>query len=193
MNALRGPAAVTAIATFVAVAAFAAEPTLDVEPEVATATAFGGRWHLEPERSSFAGGVPQSMVVVIEPRDAALRYRSDTTHANGIESHAEFEATLNGDLALQTGAAGLLAPVQLKRIDEYTIDARYIRGLRVVASSRWKVDPAEGRLSVTTTSEGADGVSQRNVAVFHRVENPVGEPASAGPRHGESSANANHS
>jgi hypothetical protein len=171
--------AAAAIAIFIATAALAASPAPETEPAAEAAAAFGGRWQLEPARSKFVGVAPRAMIVMIEPAGTEIRYRSETTRADGSEAHSQFAADVNGGLALQTGTLGLLAPVQLKRIDAHTIDARYIRGMRVVASSRWVTEPDRGQLTMTTTSEDASGTSQVTVAVFRQVEQTPLQPSPA--------------
>ena len=69
-----------------------------------------------------------------------------------------------------SGPAGLSAPVALKRLDSRTIEASYIRGLTVVATSRRMVS-ADGRImKITTVSSATDGRSYTNVAVFKRAD-----------------------
>lgn len=137
---------------------------------VATASAFAGRWTLDPARSQFgAVGPPQTMVVEIEPDGAEIRYRSTTVRADGRQSEVRFVAVVDGELAMVEGSKGLLAPVQLRRLDAGTIEARYVRELRIVATSRWHLGEDGRALTVSTESEDSDGVRGTIVMVFRRA------------------------
>ena len=61
-----------------------------------------------------------------------------------------------------------MAPVALKRVDATTVEATYMRGLQVTASSRRVLSEDVQVMIISTVWRGADGESHTNVAVFER-------------------------
>jgi hypothetical protein len=125
---------------------------------------------MDPELSHFASGpLPEKMVIVMTEAADGIRYRSEIKQAGGQTSVTEYTASYEGALSMVSGPAGLMAPVSLKRIDSHTVEASYVRGLRVVATSRRITSPDNKTMTVTTTSSGPDGQTYTNVAVFKRA------------------------
>jgi len=131
---------------------------------------FAGTWKLNPQKSKYPrGACPKRMVIVMEPAGDGIRYRSETSYANGISTRAEYSADYNDKQAIVTGSAGLLLPVSLKRVDARTVIARYTRGLQIIATSR-RVVSGDGKLmTVTTTSPDQSGKSVTSVGVYEKV------------------------
>lgn len=132
---------------------------------------FVGTWIMDPQASHFASGrVPEQMVIVMTPAPGGVHYHSETKYPDGQSSISEYTAGYEGALSMVSGPAGLSAPVSLKRLDSRTVEASYIRGLTVVATSRRMVS-GDGRiLKITTVSSATDGRSCTNVAVFKRAD-----------------------
>lgn len=94
------------------------------------------------------------MVIEMESVPSGIRYRSDTTYAQGRTAHSEYTAEYNGRQALVVGDHGLLLPVSLKRIDSRTVVASYMRGTEVVATSRRGISSDGLRMTITTIERG---------------------------------------
>jgi len=60
-------------------------------------------------------------------------------------------------------------PVSLKRIDRNTVEASYLRGRQVVATSRRVVSKDGRTMTITTTSPDKDGKTVTNVGVYERT------------------------
>ena len=155
---------------------FCANVPASSAPQSANSDPFTGTWKLNPQKSSYPrDACPKRMVIVMEPMGQGIHYRSETTYANGNSTRAEYSADYSGKQAIVTGSAGLLLPVSLKRVDAYTVIARYTRGLQIVATSR-RVVSRDGKLmTVTTTSPDQLGKNVTSVGVYEKV----GEIASA--------------
>ena len=111
---------------------------------------FVGKWVLEVQHSEYPAGTrPKSMVIEMETVGEGVRYRSDTTYANGSKVHSEYTADYNGNQAIVMGAHGMMLPVFLKRLDPNTVVASYTKSLMVVATSR-RVVSKDGRLMTIT-------------------------------------------
>jgi hypothetical protein len=136
---------------------------------------FAGTWNLNTQKSRYArGACPKRMVIVMETAGEGIRYRSETTYANGNTARAEYTADFSGKEAIVVGSAGLLLPVSLKRLDAYTVVAKYTRGLQVVATSK-RVVSRDGRLmSTTTISPDKYGKKVTSVGVYEKADE-VGE------------------
>lgn len=109
------------------------------------------------------------MVIEMEKVGDGIRYRSRTTLANGRSTQAEYTAEYNGKETIVMGAAGMLAPVSLKRVDSNTVVASYSRALQVVATSRRVVSKNGRVLTVTTVSKDSGGNTVTNTGVYDRV------------------------
>jgi hypothetical protein len=131
---------------------------------------FAGTWKLNVYKSRYApGACPKGMVIEMEPAGEGIRYRSDTTYANGKGNHSEYTAGYSGREAIVTGTTGLMTPVSLKRVDFNVVEASYMRGFQAIATSR-RVVSRDGRvMTITTTSKGADGKLVTNVGVYEKV------------------------
>jgi hypothetical protein len=132
---------------------------------------FAGTWNLNTQKSRYArGACPKRMVIVMETAGEGIRYRSETTYANGNTARSEYTADFSGKEAIVVGAAGLLLPVSLKRLDAYTVVAKYSRGLQVVATSS-RVVSRDGRvMTITTTSLDPSGKSVTSTGVYERTD-----------------------
>jgi hypothetical protein len=136
-------------------------------PGVALAASdpFVGTWVLDPQRSRYElAEVPRHMVIVMSPAGEGIHYRSQTTLSDGRLVSSEYTAGYEGGLAIVVGTAGIMAPVSLRRVDDRTVDCSYMKGIRVVATSR-RVISANGSTMTITTVDGTTGM---NVAVFNR-------------------------
>jgi len=130
----------------------------------ASSDPFVGKWKLDTRHSSYpAGTCPKEMVIEMEAAGQGVRYRSQSTYANGRTTRAEYTAEYNGKQAVVVGDHGLLLPVSLKRIDAHTVVASYTRGLQVIATSRRVISSDERRMTITTKSRDQD---RRNVTTF---------------------------
>jgi surface antigen len=136
-------------------------------PQLALATSdpFIGTWVLDPQRSRYESAeVPRHMEIVMSPAGEGIHYWSQTTLSDGRIVSSEYTADYEGRLAVVVSAAGIMAPVSLRRVDDRTVECSYIKGIRVVASSR-RVISADGSTMTITTVDGTTGT---NVAVFNR-------------------------
>jgi len=130
---------------------------------------FAGTWKLNPQKSRYPhGACPKRMVIVMEPTGEGVRYRSETTYADGNSSRSEYTANYSGKQAIVVGSAGLLLPVSLKRLDADIVVASYMRGLQVVATSK-RVVSKDGRLmTITTTSADKSGKNVTTIGVYDK-------------------------
>jgi len=130
---------------------------------------FAGKWELDVLRSKYRSGTcPKSMVIEMEAVGKGIRYRSDTTYANGSRTHSEYAADYDGNQAIVAGAHGLMLPVFLKRIDSHTVIASYTKNLHVVATSR-RVVSEDGRLmTITTTSTDESGKRVTTIGIYKK-------------------------
>jgi hypothetical protein len=148
--------------TSLALPAFAATPAGVADP-------FAGTWTLNVQKSRYPGGAcPKRMVIVMETAGEGVRYRSETTYAHGYSTRAEYTAAYSGKEALVMGSGGLLLPVSLKRLDAYTVVARYTRGLQVVATSRRVVSRDRRMMTITTTSPDKSGKRVTSIGVYEK-------------------------
>jgi hypothetical protein len=134
-----------------------------------TTNPFDGTWKLNVQKSKYAPGTcPKRMTIWMETVGDGVHYRSETTYANGRSSSSQYTADYSGPEAIVRGAAGLMAPVSLKRIDSRRVLASYVRAFGVVATSR-RVVSVNGRvMTITTTSRDHDGKVVTNVGVYDR-------------------------
>ena len=137
------------------------------EVAFAASDPFVGTWVLDPQRSRYElAEVPREMVIVMSPAGEGIHYRSQTTLGDGRLVSSEYTAGYEGGLAIVIGTTGIMAPVSLRRVDDRTVDCSYMKGMRVVATSR-RVISANGSTMTITTVEGTTGM---NVAVFNRQQ-----------------------
>jgi hypothetical protein len=131
---------------------------------------FIGTWTLNVNKSKYPPGtLPRQMVIHMEAAGDGIRYRSETIDAGGRTSTAEYIAGYDGKEAIVTGGVGLLLPVSLKRVDSNTVEASYMRGFQVVATSRRVVSKSGRMMTVTTISKDKDGKSTTNIGIYDRT------------------------
>ena len=136
---------------------------------VKAADPFEGKWILNIQKSSYpAGTLPKQMVIEMTSLGDGIRYRSETVLASGKTSTTEYTADYNGKQVIVSGSGGMLAPVSLKRIAPNIVEAEYMRGLTVVATSRRSVSNDGKLLTVTTKSKNAAGKSVTNLGVYQK-------------------------
>ncbi len=129
---------------------------------------FVGTWVLRPELSKYAAGaMPKSMIIQMDTVGLGIRYRSQTVRADGQSSYAIYTAEYNGPEAVVSGATRL-APVVLKRIDPYTVEAIYKKDGKLIAVAR-RVAARDGQsMTVSTTVNGKDGKVSKNTGIYER-------------------------
>jgi hypothetical protein len=132
---------------------------------------FIGKWQLDPTHSKYESGtVPQSMTITMETSDQGIRYHSETTFSNGRHSITEYTANYDERPVIVQQDSGLSAPVSLKRIDANTVEARYERGFKTVASSKRVVSSDGQTMTITTSETTKEGKTITTVSVFHRLQ-----------------------
>lgn len=137
---------------------------------------FVGTWRLNVRQSRYApGACPKRMVIEMEAAGDGIRYRSETTHANGNSSRSEYTAEYNGKEAIVTGTNGLMTPVSLKRVERNVVVASYMRALQVLATSRRVVSGGGRVMTITTVSKTREGKVVTNVGVYDRSPSCVTE------------------
>jgi len=109
------------------------------------------------------------MIIRMETAGDGIRYRSETIDAAGRTSTAEYVAGYDGKEGIVKGRVGLLLPVSLKRVDANTVEASYMRGFQVVATSRRVVSKDSRIMTVTTKSKDKDGNSVTNIGIYDRT------------------------
>jgi len=146
----------------------AATPGCDHDP-------FAGVWQLNPQKSRYPGATcPKRMVIVMACAGNGVRYRSETTYADGHASRSEYNANYDGKEAIVMGSDGLLLPVSLKRIDAYTVVATYKRGGQVVATSRRVVSKDGRKMTITTNSPDQSGKNVSSIGVYEKANEVAG-------------------
>lgn len=136
---------------------------------------FAGTWMLNAQKSRYPrGACPKRMVIVMETAGEGVRYRSETSYANGSSTRAEYIADYSGKEAIVMGSAGLLLPVSLKRPDANTVVARYSRGLQVVATSRRVVSKDGRTMTITTISPDKSGKNVTSIGVYEKADDVAG-------------------
>jgi len=137
---------------------------------VAGSDPFVGKWVLNVQQSAYPHGTcPKQMVILMEPTEKGIRYRSDTTYDNGAATYSQYTADYDGKQAIVMGPRGMMLPVFLKRIDTNTVIASYTKDLQIVATSRRVVSKDARLMTITTTSKDESGKSVTSVAVFTKV------------------------
>jgi len=58
----------------------------------------------------------------------------------------------------------------LRRVDERTIECSYMKGIRVVATSRRVISENGSTMTISTVSQAKDGTTGTNIAVFDKAE-----------------------
>jgi hypothetical protein len=130
---------------------------------------FTGTWTMNLRKSKYpAGGLPKSMVIQIQAEGDGIRYRSETMDANGRTTKAEYVAGYDGKEVVVKGTVGLLLPVSLKRLDFSTVEASYLRGGQIVATSRRTVSKDGHVMTIITTSKDKDGKNVTNIGVYEK-------------------------
>ena len=87
---------------------------------------------------------------------------------NGKKASSEYSADCDDKVATVHGNVGILAPVAQKRVGPNIVEARYFKGLQVVATSRRVVSQDGNTLVITTVSSSPEGKSHTNLVVFKR-------------------------
>ncbi len=148
--------------------ATAATPTCDHDP-------FAGTWQLNPQKSMYSHATcPRRMVIVMTCVGNGVRYRSETTYANGNSSRSEYNANYDGKEAIVMGSGGLLLPVSLKRLDAKTVVATYTRGRQIIATSRRAVSRDGRKMTITTTSPDRSGKNVTSIGVYEKANEIAG-------------------
>lgn len=130
---------------------------------------FIGKWILDRQHSKYPAGTrPKQMVIEMEPAARGIRYRSDTTYANGRTTHTEYTADYDGRQVLVWGTYGLMFPVALRRIDAHSVIASYFNSFQVVATSHRVVSRDGRRMSITTTSKGSSGRNVTTIGIYRK-------------------------
>src|SRR5262249_18937711 len=130
---------------------------------------FVGKWVLNPGLSKFPSGTcPKRMVIEMESAGKGVHYRSDAIYANGATAHSEYTADYNGTQSLVMGNHGILLPVSLKRSSPRLVLASYLKGLRVVATSRRVVSKDGQRMTILTMAKDRTGVDVMTVGVYEK-------------------------
>lgn len=146
----------------------AATPGCDRDP-------FAGAWQLNPQKSRYPGATcPKRMVIVMSCAANGVRYRSETTYADGHASRSEYNANYDGREAIVMGSGGLLLPVSLKRLDAYTVVATYKRGGQTIATSRRVVSKDGRKMTITTNSPDQSGKNVLSIGVYEKANEVAG-------------------
>jgi hypothetical protein len=131
---------------------------------------FIGTWSMNVSASKYAANqLPKAMRIVMELAPEGVHYRSETTHVNDRTTVAEYVADYDGKLAMVVGSAGVMAPITLKRIDANTVDASYVKGMQVVATSRRELSKDGRIMTITTVTYDDRRHATTNVGVYERV------------------------
>ncbi|HEY6927213.1 MAG TPA: hypothetical protein VI653_27300 [Steroidobacteraceae bacterium] len=142
-----------------------------VPAAMAAGDPFIGKWQLDPGRSRYESGtIPQSMTISMEATDQGVHYHSETVFSNGRHSTTEYTASYDERLTTVQQDGGLSAPVSLKRIDANTVEARYERGFRTIATSRRVVSDDGQTMTITTVETTKEGKTNTNMSLFHRLQ-----------------------
>jgi hypothetical protein len=140
----------------------------------AGADLFLGTWTLNLHKSKYPPQtLPKRMTIEMKAEGDGVRYHSETVAANGQTSTAEYVAAYDDKEAMVRGSVGLLLPVSLKRVDPNTVEASYMRGFQVVATSRRVVSKDGRMMTITTTSKDKDGNSITNIGIYDRTAAPT--------------------
>ena len=147
--------------------------SLSAQAAWADSDPFIGAWTMNPKASSYqSGDFPASTVIVMQQTPEGIQYQSRTIQSDHRTTTAKYTAAYDGQQALVLGDAGFLTPVKLQRIDAHTVDASYVRGLKVLASSRRVVSADGARMTITTTFKDKDGKLVTNVGVYQKSQEP---------------------
>jgi len=134
---------------------------------------FAGTWRLNVRKSKYIPGTcPRSMTIEMEVAGNGVRYASETTQADGRMTRARYTASYDGTEAIVMATAGLMAPVSLRRIDDRTVVASYMRGMQVIATSRQSVSKNGRLMTIVTVSPDQSGRSVTNIGVYERLPRP---------------------
>jgi hypothetical protein len=129
---------------------------------------FVGSWSMNVSASRYESALPKAMLIVMEPANEGIHYRSKTTH-DGRVVIAEYTAGYDGKPAAVVANGSLTAPIALRRIDAMTVEASYIRGLQVVATSRRSLSEKGRVMTITTTTYDERHQATTNVGVYERT------------------------
>ena len=146
----------------------AATPGCDHDP-------FAGTWQLNPQKSRYPGATcPKRMVIAMACVGNGVRYRSETTYADGHASRSEYIASYDGKEAIVMGSGGMLLPVSLKRLDAFTVVATYKRGGQTIATSRRAVSKDGRKMTITTNSPDQSGKNVSSIGVYEKANEVAG-------------------
>ena len=129
---------------------------------------FIGSWSMNVSASKYENALPKAMFIVMEPAEEGIHYRSETTR-DGRVVIAEYTADYDGKPAAVVANGRMTAPVALRRIDTMTVEASYIRGLQVVATSRRSLSEKGRVMTITTTTYDERHRATTNVGVYERM------------------------
>ena len=131
---------------------------------------FVGSWSMNVAASRYESDLPQSMSIVMEQATQGLHYRSDTKYPDGHVVIANYTADYDGKPTAVIANGKMMAPVALKRIDAQTVEASYIRGLQIVATSRRSLSENGRVMTITTTAYDERHKATTNVGVYQRTQ-----------------------
>lgn len=141
----------------------------------ADADPFVGTWSLDRAASHYTSrDLPARMVIIMESVPGGIHYRSDALRmgdpaVGAAHMTADYTAQYDGTLAMVMGNSGMLVPVQLRRLDQRSVQADYVRGFQKVASSVRVVSADGTRMTITTTSKAGDGKEVVNIGVYTKT------------------------
>ena len=136
---------------------------------------FVGTWTLDPRASHYVSrDMPARMVIVMDAVPGGIHYKSKAVRAgrNGMAESsvtAEYTADYDGKLAMVLGNSGIMAPVQLHRLNARSVAADYVRGFQRIARSVRVVSADGATMTITTTSTRDDAKTVVNVGVYRRA------------------------
>ena len=132
---------------------------------------FDGQWKLDTARSRITSrDRPADMLITLRTVGECLDYSSESISSSGRISRTHYTASYDGTPALVTGTFALLIPVSLKRLDSNTVEASYVRGFQVIATSRRVISEQGNLMTVTTISKVPADKDIPDVRVFVRTQ-----------------------
>jgi hypothetical protein len=135
----------------------------------AQADPFVGAWSMNVSASRYESALPKAMRIEMASTEEGIHYRSETTQRDNRVVSAEYTADYDGKPAAVIANGKLMAPIALKRIDAMTVEASYIRGLQVVATSRRSLSRNGRVMTITTTTYDERHRATTNVGVYQRM------------------------
>jgi hypothetical protein len=156
--------------------------SLSLATRAQSADPFVGTWAMDVAKSSYPRGTcPKQMVIVMEPTENGIHYRSKTIYPNGSVSSAEYTAGYDGKQVPVKGT-GVMMPVALRRVGARTVVATYTRWLQVAATSRRVVSPTGRTMTITTSFTDESGKKLTTVGVYEKAGLAAGGKAASSTR-----------